>query len=344
MSEHTIHGFLQEIGSVLLQASAYPQQPRNHSHQLWKLELPSNRTVTFSTHLFETVGASQMLQLTSLEGPNHYNKSDNDTSPCLVIASTITAKAREQLIRTGSSYIALHQGSAYLDGTFYQQKHAVSSSGKTPRPLPWNLYALARFIIFSPTIPHQQEIADILNTTQPTISRTFSLLRHNLKQFDSSTSLTQKSNLLSWLEHVYPTKHDFTIYWSSSAPLAQQIKTVQKVLSATGTPSAVAGVAASDMYSPWKHPQTGLILTSKITDFEEEGFFESSPEKATMQISIPADPTRFTTAQWWSDESGLPGIYTDPVDTYLTLLRSKEADIREAAQILKTKILEGVMK
>lgn len=343
MPKYTIHGFLQEIGSVLLEASAFPQQPLNHTHQYWMLELPNSKTVAFSTHIFETVGAAQAHQLAPYESHSHRSVGGDETSAILVIASTITPRACEHLIQTGSSYIALDQGSAYLDGTFYGKKSIPQNSQKGHRPRSWNLYALARIHILSPQTPSQQELADILNISQPTVSRTYNLLRHTLKQYDDSASTTHKSDLLRWLEFAYPSRHDLVTSWFSPAPLVQQIKTIRQVLSSADISSAVAGVVAGDMYSPWKHPQTCLVLASKVTDLEEEGFFESSPEKATMQISIPADPTRFATARWWSQESELPGIYTDPVDTYLTLACSKESDIREATQILKTKILEGAM-
>lgn len=331
------HSCLQQLGIIFIKSN---QLPGRTSAFQCTLETPNGQRHTFYAEFHDSVGAVDISHMESRFASINQSLGHSDLKPLIIATHKITSAACKRLQAIDGSYINLAKGTASISGLAYGQTEPQRTAlHGTPRSA-WYQYALARVIILGGGNLNQVELAAVLGTTQATISRNLRSLKATVGVITPG-GRSSRQQLLNYLENAYPARQDIETYWFSPDPLSQQAEYVHSALRKEYAEYASGALLAADKYAPWKHPQQALIYSSKLLDLERAGFVETSPEASTLRLTTPADPTCLKTALWWSQLQGYEAPYTDPVQTYLDIYQAKGSDVRQAAQQLRTKIVDG---
>lgn len=331
------HSRLQQMGIIFIKSN---QLPSRFSAFQCTLETPNGQQHTFYTELHNSVGTADISRMKSRLASINQSLGHSNLKPLIIATHKITSAARERLQALDGSYINLAKGAASINGLVYGQTEPRRTALRSTSRSTWYQYALARVIILGGGDLNQVELAALLGTTQVTISRNLRALRATV-DVTTPSGRSPRQQLLNYLEDIYPPRQDIETYWFASAPLTQQAEYVHSALRREHAEFADGALLAADKYAPWKHPQQALIYSSKLLDLERVGFVETSPETSTLRLSTPADPTCLKTALWWSQLQGYRIPYTDPVQTYIDIYQAKDSDVRQAAQQLRTKLIDG---
>lgn len=328
-----LHHFLQDAGLVLAETRASADGTANG---IWVVEDWEN-----TRHTFYAVPRS-FLRAADLHPGLMERKTDDRTPelPLLIVADSMTPAARKKATELGASYIDLQSGYGRIGKGSYGRMPQQPRPQRRRRKV-WTDEGLLRLVLLSQPPQEQAELAEILQTHQPAISRSFKRLREAVG-IDNFYGEEARHKILTYLVEQADTSVPLATFWMKKAALAEQVRSAYTFLEKNGGNVAVGGLIAADRYAPWKNPQTGVLYSSATRDLEGLGFVETTEDKATLRLVMPKDPTLLKTATWWSNRSA-PGsmVYTDPVQTYLDLQKSEETDTQESAERLRQLLIRG---
>ncbi|MBM7505911.1 hypothetical protein ACFPER_02260 [Agromyces aurantiacus] len=96
----------------------------------------------------------------------------------------------------------------------------------------------------------------------------------------------------------YPGPRGITTNWYSLDPVITQANEIARgVDDARVLVSGDAGAGAgADLIAPWRKPTRAIVYGRTGLDLTANGFAESDPERATLEYTVPADPTIWATA------------------------------------------------
>jgi hypothetical protein len=105
-------------------------------------------------------------------------------------------------------------------------------------------------------------------------------------------------------------------YWYGMAPVVEQVRDAITLAKELTVRTLAGGEVAADALRPWRVPTRGLVYAEELIDLSVVDLVEATADEATLTVRVPADPTVWTTATWWSraaegDPAGIPTV--DPV-------------------------------
>jgi hypothetical protein len=207
--------------------------------------------------------------------------------------------------------------------------------GKTP----WGQLAAERALIVNGDPMKQAEIADAALITQQAVSNALKSLDDLVVRLSWGWKAKDAGRLIDrWLES-YPGPGGATTYWYSLDSPAEQAKAAVELARDLDSSPLVSGDAAADLISPWRLPITTRLYIRQMVDFTDAGFTPTEPQDATLIVTVPDDPTLWTTAGLGKPRE-IP--LADPLIVLWDVLRSSGPDADEAAGRLRETIEANV--
>lgn len=203
--------------------------------------------------------------------------------------------------------------------------------GKTP----WGQLAAERALIVNGDPMKQVEIAEAALISQQAVSKALKSLDDLVVRLSWGWRAKDASRLINrWLES-YPGPGGATTYWYSLDSPAEQAKAAVELARDLDSSPLVSGDAAADLISPWRLPSTTRLYLRQMVDFTDAGFTLAEPQDATLIVTVPDDPTLWTTAALGKPRE-IP--LADPLIVLWDVLRSGGSDAAEAAGRLRETI------
>lgn len=245
-----------------------------------------------------------------------------------------------QLAKTDRRVALVSPDTVWVNKRCIETTDAVLKTAARKGPKPFARYAVARALLAPGTFT-QSELADQLDITQPSVSNALNHLGHLVTRTADGWEPADRRELLTWVLENYPGASGITTYWWHDADLEEQAAIV------TDHAAAEAGIyphpvtlLSSDLaarrISAWRVPERAVIYTRHPLDPATLGFSLASAADYTLELTMPADPTIWRTAQMF----GRPGI-ADPVIVALDVMRTgTTGDQDEAAAA----VVRGLVK
>lgn len=223
-------------------------------------------------------------------------------------------------------------------GTVYSPAHHQATPPQQPAPSrrsPWIRWAVARCLLLADKPMRQSMIAEILGTTQQSVSNAIRTLGHHASQTEHGYVAADKGALLDHWVRNYPGPGGLEFGWYSLKPIVEQTVLAAEVSAALNAHPLIGGDVAADSVAPWKLPTTGRVYIDVPVDLGKHGFVPAPLEDATLITCVPRDPTL------WRRDDPARGIarsasdLADAVIIYWDVLTSAGPDSQEAAEHLK---------
>ncbi|WP_411730566.1 type IV toxin-antitoxin system AbiEi family antitoxin [Paeniglutamicibacter sp.] len=271
------------------------------------------------------------------------NISSHRRSPAspLFVGRTITPNMLEQAKAGNFDVLTERPLQLVLRGSVYAGEETAPAPARR-RPsgrAAWVRWAVGRCLLLSSEPLRQPAIAELLGTSQQSVSNAARQLGDLVADAGSGLSAANKARLLEhWVEE-YPGSSGPEFGWYSLDPIVEQTLQAAKVAELLDARPLISGDVAADRLAPWKLPSRGRIYVNSPIDLGGDGFVPAPADEATLITCVPRDPTLWRLAQATPcPESGAPAL-ADAAIVYWDVLASGEIDSVEAAGHLKELII-----
>ncbi len=206
---------------------------------------------------------------------------------------------------------AVRDGVFMLDGREYRVPSDVPEPlwPPTTRRIPWGRYALLRVLARTRSPRTQTQLAAEAGVTQAAVSQSLRQLgdfatRNSEGWYARDVRAPSESFLAQ-----YPGPRGITSSWYSLDPVVAQADNVARA--GGDARLLISGDAGADLIAPWRKPTRAIVYGRTGLDLAANGFAESGPERATLEYTVPADPTIWATATAFA--SGTSPRTVDPL-------------------------------
>lgn len=301
----------------------------------WRL-----RSATGETFLVEPTRT--MDRITSHVVRNFSSQGRSPVSP-LLVGRTITPRMLEQAMAGYFDVLTEHPLQLVLRGSVYGGEVPIHppERRRSSRRAAWIRWAVERCLILSPEPLRQSAIADLLGTSQQSVSNAARHLGDLVEDIGSGLSAVNKGTLLEyWLED-YTGPDGMEFGWYSLDPIVEQTLKAAKVADMIDVSPMISGDVAADRLAPRKLPSRGRIYVNSPIDLGGDGFVPAPVDEATLITCVPRDPTlwRLTNAAR-TEDSGAAAL-ADALIVYWDVLASGDIDSMEAAGHLRELIIRS---
>jgi hypothetical protein len=204
----------------------------------------------------------------------------------------------------------------------------------------WGRYALLRVLLRTSRPRTQMDLAAECGVSQVTISNGLRTLDTAVVRDEGGWRALRPETLWAQFLAEYPGPQGITSYWLGLEPIVRQAKTVRDA--AAEVDGLVSGDPAADLIAPWRVGSRAVIYARTGLDLARLGFAETTPEKATLEYVVPADPTIWSTARAWSATA--LGFTTDPALAAWDVQRTGGPDAADAVERIRRTVLAGWLK
>lgn len=211
----------------------------------------------------------------------------------------------------------------------------VRAPSQTPRVAsrrsPWGRWALMRVLALTDTPRSQVALSRDTDISQPGVSQSLASLGDLVVRERDGWRAADRSAL--WDEFLADCAGPggISTYWYGLDAITVQMEKAIKVASETGVDALRSGDAAADELAPWRKPRSAVLYARTGLLLNKRGFAESAPDKATLEVVVPADRTVWATA----GAQGVAGV-VDPLVAAWDVLRTGGPDAPDAAARLKS--------
>lgn len=218
--------------------------------------------------------------------------------------------------------------------TVQQHNESVPAPPRPSRPA-WIRRAVERCLLLVAGPLRQSEIADLVGTSQQSVSTACRRLGSMVAVTNYGAEVTDPEALLAhWLKE-YPGAGGQEFGWYSLDPVVEQTLAAFQVAKLLDARPLISGDVAADKMVPWKLPAKGRVYVDSPIDLAGNGFVPAPLEEATLVTCVPRDPTLWKL----TGLEALP-VYddvqlADPALVYWDLYYSGDLDSLEAANHLK---------
>lgn len=227
------------------------------------------------------------------------------------LAQMAAAEPRLVLVETQS-------GAVWVDGIRRLTAPTDSAAAAGPRrlrgPRPFSALAIARLLLASPLPRTQAALSASLGVSQAAVSLALKRLGPLVAREHGGWTAADPGSVFDWAVEAYPGAGGLTTYWWSDRPLAAQAEDAK-----LGAGVLVSGDLAAEEWSGWRVPEHAVVYAARGFDPTAVGFAAASSEDYTIEITIPADPTLWSTAHAY--RAGEP-TFADPVLAGFDVLRT----------------------
>lgn len=200
----------------------------------------------------------------------------------------------------------------------------------------WGRWAVMRALILARGPMKQRQLAEAAAISQPAVNKHLKTLGLAVLQVSDGWLAADRGELIrQWLD-VYPASNGASTYWYGLSSPLDQARTAALYAAERDAHPLISGSAAADIYAPWALPGKFRIYLKSVVDFTDAGFVPSSPEEATMTVTVPEDRTLWADPAGERadllDSTGLP--LADPLTVMGDVLAQGGPDSEEAARVL----------
>ncbi|QJU55788.1 hypothetical protein SCB71_01800 [Herbiconiux sp. KACC 21604] len=259
---------------------------------------------------------------------------DPDEDAVLVVVPRLTPAGRRLAAEHPDLIVvAVEDGTALVEGDELRPVMREDAPTLLRRRKPWGRFALMRSLLRTPEPRDQATLAAESGITQSAVSQGLKVLDH-VERRESGWVCTNPEKLWDSFLADYPGAGGLSGWWFGLAPVVQQ---AARVTSEVET-SLLSGDLAADALAPWRRPRRGVIYVGSGVELEAMGLARSRESKATLEVTIPADPTIWSTARAWASGGDRDDL-ADPLLAAWDVARTGGPDADEAVERLRTLVL-----
>lgn len=223
---------------------------------------------------------------------------------------------------------------------FARNEHVMTAGGTdgskpaAVRRRPWGRSAVARALLRIGRPQTQMELAKAAGISQAAVSHALAALKEQVIRTDRGWVATSPAELFAQSVREYPGPGGITTYWYGLENLSAQ---AEVVLDHAGRGAALlAGDNAADMIAPWRRLRRSTVFARTGIDLRQSKFSQATAENATLALTIPEDPTIWSTATaWYGDYASV----TDPILTAWVVRETAGSDAGEAEKQLQQTVV-----
>ncbi len=269
--------------------------------------------------------------------PSSVRADDRDVEVRLYVVPRLTESLRALATEDHRIAVAaIWDGVVLLAGEEHRIPPATPDAhpDRSTRRVAWGRYALMRALARTREPRTQAQLAKETGVTQAAISQS---LRH-------FGDLVSKSAEGWWAHDVreiadtflaqYPGPRGITTGWYSLEPVMRQARTVIDVAGDEG--AVISGDAGADMIAPWRKPGKAVVYGRTGLDLAAHGFAESDLGTASLEYTVPADRTIWTTALAFA--AGRTPRTADPLICAHDVMRIGGSDADDAVERLIARV------
>lgn len=239
------------------------------------------------------------------------------------------AEAGEVDILTAEPILLIHAGRTYKAALAPSPRQPPQHTGKPA----WVRWALQRYLLLTPTPSRQPVIAEVLGTTQQSVSRAARALHGLVTDEGEGLFAPDPAGLLEHWRNEYPGPGGQEFGWYGLDTATEHVEAVVKVAEQLEVQALVSGDVAADRIAPWKLPMRGRVYVSGPIDLSDDGFVPAPLEEANLVVCVPRDPTLWRLVPSIENYPGSDNLpIADAAIVYWDLLMSGDQDSDEAAQ------------
>lgn len=201
----------------------------------------------------------------------------------------------------------------------------------------WARFGLIRALVRTRRPRTQRHLAVEVGVTQAAISQNLHRLAEYSQKSSAGWVARDPHAMAELFLNEYPGAGGITQYWYGLDPVIRQAQ-----LASRHDESVLwSGDAAADVLVPWRTPRIAGVYARTGLRLAADGFAESAPEKATLAVTVPADPTIWavTTAYFSRRDGENPTV--DPLLCAYDVRQSGGSDSDQAVQRLLDYAIEG---
>lgn len=317
---------------------------------LRELDLAINEGRTSRSLLLRTPGGETLdvVPSTPVERLTAHSVRGHLTHPglgitALMVGQTATEGVVEQAragkinILTQNPLQLIHGGTTYT----VDEAPPPIQPRRATRPA-WTRWAVERYLLLANEPSKQPVIAEILGTTQQSVSNAALTLGPLVTDHGNGLVATHKRALLAhWLnDYTGPGGQEFG--WYSLDTAAEQTTKAVALANLLNIAPLISGDVAADRIAPWKLPSRGRVYVSGPIDLTGEGFVPAPVDEATLITCVPRDTTLWRLSDngpATADSTHL--VLADAAIVYWDVLAGGDPDSADAADHLADHITGG---
>lgn len=230
-----------------------------------------------------------------------------------------------------------------IGGSVYEAEETIQVPVRrrpSARPA-WVRWAVGRCLLLSSEPLRQPVIADLLGTSQQSVSNAAHRLGGWVEDGGKGLSAVNKETLLGHWREEYPGPGGEEFGWYALDPIVEQTLKAAKVAELFEASPLISGDVAADRLAPWKLPSRGRIYVNSPIDLGGDGFVPAPVEEATLITCTPRDPTLWRLTHTAPSQGSEESTFADAVIVYWDVLASGDIDSVEAAGHLKELIVRS---
>jgi hypothetical protein len=204
---------------------------------------------------------------------------------------------------------------------------------------PWGRWAVMRAYLFDEEPRSQVELARETGVTQSAVSKASRSLDGLIVRSASGWRSTDRSALWDMFMAEYAGPGGVTTYWYGLDAIADQSKAVAIAGASADVQVVSSGDTAADELAPWRVPVRAVVYAKSGIALAKAGFAQTTGERATLQLTVPADHTIWATAASWAHRTNTATV--DPVIAAWDVRRTGGPDADEAVQRIRSLVLAG---
>ena len=252
-----------------------------------------------------------------------------DDGRFLYVVPRLTSTLRTAAATQGVAVVAVEDGLVLIDGREFRPLVAAAKTPRLPkssRRTPWGRFALLRALCRTREPRTQAQLAEEVGITQAGVSQSLSKLTDLVARGPAGWSAADVRPLAERFLAEYPGAGGIGVNWFALDPVNVQ---AQKALNAGFEENAIlSGDVGADRIAPWRIPAKAIIYAAAGLDLAKAGFAQTSAEKSTLELRVPADATLWLTANAYA--GGQRPWTADPLIVAHDVLRTGGADADEA--------------
>jgi hypothetical protein len=188
---------------------------------------------------------------------------------------------------------AIDEGVIIFDGERISSVADVQPTTSRSRRTPWTRFALIRVLARTRRPRTQEALAIEAGGTQASVSINLKRFSEYVRRSNDGWTLVEPEEMIRLHMREYPSAKGISQYWYALGPPVDEARKA----AAQRDDVLYSGDVGADYLAPWRSPRTAILYSRGGLNLREIGFAESSPERANIVSTVPADTTIWSTAE-----------------------------------------------
>lgn len=202
---------------------------------------------------------------------------------------------------------------------------------------PWGRWAIMRAYLLDGEPRSQAGLATETGVTQSAVSKSNNALGSLIVRSASGWRATDRLALWDAFMAEYAGPGGITTHWYGLDAVTNQSNSVVAAGASAGVQVLVSGDSAADQLAPWRVPARAVVYAESGIALGKLGFAQTTDERATLTLTVPADHTIWATAASWSERRETSTV--DPVIAAWDVRRTGGPDADEAVKRIRDLVL-----